>query len=200
MEIKILFSVLAAISGLAASVPYIWTSYFGKTRPHVFTWLIWTITNSVAVAGLWYGGGGVGAVPPTLSAICAFVTFLVSLRFGKKDIKPSDIIVLIIALSSILIWLFLHQPILSILIVAGADLIGYIPTYRKAYHEPWTEKRSSWIFFSTASIFAILALKEYNLLTLSYLITIACVNTIMPIYLTVRRSMKGSSEKEISRT
>jgi len=187
MEIKILFTILAAVCGTIGFVPYLWTSLFGRTRPHVFTWLIWAITNGVAVAGLWYGGGGVGAIAPTIAAVFAALIFLVSLRFGRRDIKKSDVVVLIIALSSILIWLLLDKPLLAVLIVSGVDIIGYVPTFRKSFNEPWTEALPSWALFAGASIFAILALEEYNLLTVSYLGSISFINSALLLYLFIRR-------------
>ena len=182
-----MFTIAASICGAIGFVPYLWNSVFGKTRPHVFTWLIWAITNGVAVAGMWFGGGGVGAVAPTIAAIFATTIFIVSLRFGKKDIRKIDIAVLIAALSAIFIWVLLNNPILAVLLVSAIDVIGYIPTFRKSFKEPWSETISSWALFALASIFAILALQEYNLLTLSYLVSISFINTSLLIYLVIRR-------------
>ena len=187
METKIIFTVIASICGTIAFFPYIWNSLFGKTRPHAFTWLIWMITNGVAVTGLWIGGGGIGAIPSTISAVFVTIVFLASLRFGKKDIRRSDIVVLIAALSSIFIWWLLDSPVLAVLLVSGIDVIGYIPTFRKSFKEPWTETISSWGLFALASIFALLALEQYNLLTVSYLAAISFVNTALFVFLIYRR-------------
>ncbi|MFC1615812.1 hypothetical protein ACFL21_01615 [Patescibacteria group bacterium] len=187
MEIKIIFAVLASICGTIGFFPYLWNSLFGKTRPHAFTWLIWMITSGVAVTGLWFGGGGIGSIPSTISLIFVAAVFLVSLRFGKKDIKRSDIIALIAALSAIFIWWQLDSPVLAVVLVSIIDVIGYIPTFRKSFKEPWTETISSWGLFALASIFAILALEEYNLMTLSYLASISFVNTALLIFLFIRR-------------
>jgi hypothetical protein len=187
MEMKIIFTVIASVCGIMGFLPYLRNSLFGKTRPHAFTWLIWMITNGVAVTGLWVGGGGIGAIPATISVVFVTLVFLVSLRFGKKDIKPSDTIVLIAALSTIFIWWLLKNPVLAVLLVSFIDVIGYIPTFRKSFKEPWTETMSSWALFALASIFAILALEEYNLLTVSYLASISFVNTVLLVFLFLRR-------------
>jgi len=176
-------------------IPYLWTSLFGRTRPHIFTWLIWAITNGVAVAGLWYGGGGIGAIAPSIAFVFACIIFLVSLRFGKRDIKRGDVIILIVALSSILVWLLLDQPVLAVLIVSVVDVIGYIPTFRKAFNEPWTEAMSSWALFAGASLFGILALEDYNLLTVSYLGSISFINSALLLYLFVRRKIVRQGSK-----
>jgi hypothetical protein len=53
--------------------------------------------------------------------------------------------------------------------VLAIDVIGYVPSFRKSYQEPWSETLTSWVLFSASNLFAILALKEYNLLTVTYL-------------------------------
>jgi len=60
--------------------------------------------------------------------------------------------------------------------VSVIDVIGYVPSFRKSYQEPWSETLISWILFSASNIFAILALKEYNLLTVTYLAAITSAN------------------------
>ena len=187
MDIKILFIIFASICEIIGFFPYIWNSLFGKTRPHTFTWLIWLITNGVAVTGLWIGGGGIGSIPSTISVIFVITVFLISLKFGKKDIKLSDTVILIIALSSIFIWWLLNSPILAVILVSIIDVIGYIPTFRKSFKEPWTETLSSWVLFALASTFAILGLEAYNLLTVSYLASISFVNVSLVIFLLIRR-------------
>ncbi|HBR80176.1 TPA: hypothetical protein DEA21_00790 [Candidatus Uhrbacteria bacterium] len=67
MNLKIIFSILSSVCALSAHIPYLWSTFFGRVRPHAFTWLIWTITTAVATAGAWKGGGGVGAISPTIS-------------------------------------------------------------------------------------------------------------------------------------
>lgn len=187
MEIKITFSIIASICGAIGFIPYLWNSFFGETRPHVFTWLIWMITSGVAVTGLWLGGGGIGAIPSTITIVFVTLVFLASLRFGKKDIKRSDIVVLIVAMSAILIWWLFDNPYLAILIVSLIDVIGYIPTFRKSFKEPWAETMTSWGLFGLSSIFAMLALESYNFLTVSYLASISIVNILVVIFLFIRR-------------
>jgi hypothetical protein len=187
MELKILFTVLSSICEIIGFFPYLRDSLLRKTRPHVFTWLIWMITTGVAVTGLWAGGGGIGAIPLTIAIIFITAVFLTSLRSGKKDIKKSDIVVLITALSAIFIWLILDSPLMAVLLVTFIDIIGYIPTFRKSFKEPWTETTSSWGLFAISGIFAILALEQYNFLTLSYIVPILLANCALFIFLIIRR-------------
>ncbi len=188
MTINILFSIAASTVGIAGSLPYLWNSLFRDTRPHVFTWFIWSITNWVAVAGLWVGGGGAGAIAPTIGAIFATVIFFISLRFGKRDIKSIDVIVLIFAMLALACWLVLDNLLLAVVMVSIIDGVGYIPTFRKSYSEPYTETLVSWMLFALAPIFAIVALTEYNSMTMTYLVTVSAINVLMFVFLLLRRN------------
>jgi len=172
MNLKIVLSIIAAFIGILAFFLYVKDIFSLKTKPHVYTWFIWAITQGTAVFGIWYGGGGWGALNLTVGTLFVIAVFLFSLKYGTKNITRSDTIILIAALSAIVVWWQLKQPLISVLMVSAIDVIGYVPSFRKSYQEPWNETLISWILFSASNVFAILALKEYNLLTVTYLIAI----------------------------
>lgn len=187
MDIKTLFTVISVIIYIFAYLPYFRGIFKRETQPHEFTWLIWSITQGTATAGIWFGGGGVGSIPSTIATTLVILVFLLSLRDGKKDIARSDIVVLICALSAIGVWWFLDNPLLAVFIVTAVDLLGYIPTFRKSYNHPWTEKISSWGLFTIANIFIVLALESYNFLTLTFITAISVANLILFAFLLIRR-------------
>lgn len=170
MDTKIILTIIATIIGVAAFFPYLRDIFSLKTTPHAYTWLIWAITQGTAVFGIWYGGGGWGALNLTVGTLFVIAVFLFSLKYGTKNITKSDTAILIVALSAIVVWWQLDKPLISVIMVSAIDVIGYVPSFRKSYQEPWSETLISWILFSVSSIFAISALKEYNLLTVTYLV------------------------------
>ena len=176
MDVKIILTVIATAIGVVAFFPYLRDTFSLKTKPHAYTWLIWAITQGTAVFGIWYGGGGWGALNLTIGTLFVIVVFLFSIKYGTKNITKSDTAILVAALSAIIIWWRLDQPLISVIMVSMIDVIGYIPSFRKSYQEPWSETLISWILFSASNIFAILALEEYNLLTVTYLAAITSAN------------------------
>lgn len=187
MNLKILFTVLSVIAGLLAFFPYLIDVIKKRTKPHAFTWLIWGITQSTATAVLWIGGGGIGAISITIGSFLVFLVFFLSLRDGTNNITKSDIVALVFALIAILIWWILDNPLIAVWLVAAIDLLGYYPTFRKSYSHPWKETLSSWITWPIANLFTILALENYNLLTLSYIVPILITNVSLVIFLLIRR-------------
>lgn len=187
MELKIIFTIISTIIGVAAFWSYLRDIFSLKTKPHVYTWLIWTITQGTAVVGILYGGGGWGAFSLTVGTLFVMIVFLFSLKYGTKNITKSDTVILIAALSAIAVWWQLDKPIISVIMVSTIDVIGYVPSFRKSFREPWSETIVSWIAFSVASVFALLALSEYNFLTTTYLIVIAIANFSLFLFCFFRR-------------
>jgi len=171
VDLKIIFGVLASAVSIAAYIPYLASIRAGTTRPHLYSWLIWTITTGTAAAGSWYGGGGYGAFGATVAAVLTFIPFLLSFKYGTKNITPSDTAVLILALLAIVVWWQLKQPLFSIIMVTLIDTFGYIPTYRKSWNEPWSESIFPWLLWLLYGLFLLLALESYNPLTLIFTLT-----------------------------
>ena len=113
--------------------------------------------------------------------------FLLSLKYGTKNITRGDTAILVTALLAIMAWWQLNSPLLAIIMASTIDFIGYFPSFRKTFKEPRTETMTSWAVFPLSNILAISALNEYNFLTLTYLITITAANIILFIICLLRR-------------
>lgn len=189
MQIKIIFALISVTVGTLAFFPYMRDIFLKKTEPHSYTWLIWSITQGTAVVGIWYGGGGIGALEFTIGTLLTFVVFLFSLKYGSKNITISDTVILIGALLAILAWWQLKNPFLSILMVCVIDVLGYVPSFRKSFQEPWSETIFTWVSFVVGNCFALLALQQYNFLTMGYIISISVANLGLVVICLIRRKI-----------
>ena len=187
MNLKIIFLIFSIICGLSAFIPYLLDTFKLKTKPHIYTWIIWALTQGTATFAIFYGGGRLGGVELAIGVVLQIVVIIFALKYGTKDITKSDAFVLVIALLAILVWWQLKQPILSVALVSAIDVFGYIPTFRKSYKDPWSETLATWILFAMSDIFAILALSKYNFLTVTYLTSITVVNVSFFVFCTARR-------------
>jgi hypothetical protein len=195
MNIKLVATIISVIIGLVSFLPYLRDTFLNKTKPHVYTWLIWTITQGIATLGIFYGyGGWGGALNLGIGTFFIFVILIFSLKNGTKNITTFDTIILISALCAIFVWWKLEQPVIALMMICAIDAIGYIPTYRKSYEDPWSETILTWIGFGLGNIFSVIALLQYNFLTLAYLITIFSANLILVLICVVRRKKIKSIE------
>jgi len=163
---KAIFGVLSVLIVILAYIPYLIAIFKKETEPHAYTWLIWAITLVIAGAGVWVGGGGFWVTLGfAISTFMVFLVFLLSFKYGTKNITKSDGIVLVLAPIASFVWWGLDNPVLAVLMATGIDLLGYIPTYRKSFSEPWSEDTWAWFGYALAPFMSLLALHEYNLLT-----------------------------------
>src|SRR3989338_8930956 len=177
IDIKLIFAVLSTVITIVAYYPYIRDIFLKKTKPHSYTWLIWAITQGVATAGIWDGGGKWGVVSVFASTLLVIVVLVLSLRFGTRNIRMIDTFVLALALLAIVVWLKLGNPLLAVLMASAIDGLGYIPTYRKSFVDPWSETVLFWICMVAAGVLGIFANAEYNFLTVTYLATLVVANS-----------------------
>lgn len=181
---KALFALVGAVVYVAAYVPYLKSIFSGKTKPHLYTWFIWLLTTGTAALASFYGGGGFSADNQILNTVLIFFFFLLAFRYGTKNITTSDVVILLFALVAFVSWWQLHSPVLAVFIVTAIDGIAYVPTVRKLLGEPESESMTAWAMFLSYSILAFLAIHEYNLLTVPYiLMTIIANATVLGVCL-----------------
>jgi len=195
MNIKLIFVILSSLVSISCFVPYIIDIFKGTTKPHSYSWIIWTILQTAGVIAMASAGAGWGIASLSIGAIlCGFI-FILSFFYGTHNIKTFDTICLIGALIAIVIYFFLHSAILSIIIVTITDLVGFLPTIRKSYEEPETETSLTYILSSISSILAIGALTIFNFTTSLYLLSLVLSNGICAIIIITR---KKSLKKQIN--
>ena len=71
--------------------------------------------------------------------------------------------------------------------VTAIDGLGYIPTLRKTWQEPYSETVIFWFVMVVSTIFGILALGAFNWLTLPYLAVLVVLNMSVLAVCTLRR-------------
>jgi hypothetical protein len=142
---------------------------------------------------MYNNGAGIGALALAIGALfCGFVCLL-SIKFGTKNISSFDTICLIGALLAIVVYAFLHQPLLSVILISLIDFAGFLPTLRKAYHEPYTETLSMYALFTLSGIFSILSLSAFSFITAFYPVTLVVINTIGTLMIWIRRKQIKSN-------
>lgn len=187
ITIKILIGLIAGIVGALCFIPYFRDIFLHKTKPHIYTWLIWSLLQGTSVFIMLYGGAGIGVLPFVIGTILCGSIFILSFKYGTKNITLIDTICLIGALVALIFYIFLHDPVSSIILVALIDFIGFIPTFRKSYVEPKTETASTYLVSAISSVLAIGALLNYSLITMLYPITLILTDMTCWFIIVLRR-------------
>ncbi len=168
-EIKVIASAVATFVALIAYIPYLIDMFRGKNQPHLYTWVsIFIITSVVAWLQI-LGGAGVGAIPTVLGVFVDGVILFYCFRFGTKDVVFMDKVCLAITLIGVGVYVVFRQhPVLSLAVVTAAEMVSFIPTFRKTRNDPYSESLPSYYLLMLKLTLILVALEAYNLLTVSY--------------------------------
>ncbi|MEX2365863.1 MAG: hypothetical protein WD601_04615, partial [Pseudohongiellaceae bacterium] len=176
------FAGASSLLTLVAFAPYIWTIYQGRTRPHVFSWIIWGITTFIVFLAQIDAGGGIGAWPTGLSALITFyIAWLAFVRRGDTQITRSDWGFFITSLLSIPVWYLSSDPFWAVVILTTVDALGFGPTLRKAYVLPYQENITFFGLFILRNIFGLLALEVWSITNMLFhlVMTAGCLALIV---------------------
>jgi hypothetical protein len=190
---KDIIGFIAAALAFVAYAPYIRDLLKNKTKPHPYSWFIWGLITAVIFALQISHKAGAGAYVTLTVAVLSFVIAGLSLvRNGRGDIILWDTVCLFVALVAICLWLFAKQPVLSMVLLVSIDLVGFIPTVRKAWSKPYEETLFTWELNGFRHALSVLAIQSYSLITLLNPVVWAGANLIFSLILIIRRKqLKG---------
>ncbi len=189
MDIKLVLGVVTTIISIYCFFPYFKDIFQKKTKPHMFTWLIWSVIQTIGVITQLKGGAGYGSWALGFSTIFVITIFILSIKNGTKNITDGDKLSLFFAFITLIIYLSTKNPILSIIFVALTDFLGYVPTFRKAYKDPSSETYSFYLLSFVCNFLSILALQKYSFVTMFYSIVLLMCNLTLTLIILSRRSV-----------
>jgi hypothetical protein len=149
--------------------PYVWSILKGRLRPHAFSWVIWGVTTFISFLAQLADGGGLGAWPIGVSGVIAIAVAVLSvLKRGDASITRSDWAFLFAALASLPVWLLTSEPLWASLILTAVDLLGFGPSFRKAWSRPHEDSVQLFVILAIRNALSIAALEAVNLTTLVF--------------------------------
>lgn len=197
MEFKLIFGLLSSFLAIVCCIPYLKDIVKRKTEPHMYSWLVWTILQGVGVAAQLKDGAGYGAWALGIGAVFCFVIFILSFKYGTKNISRFDLFCLISSVGAIGIYIFINDPIWATIVVAVVDFVGFLPTFRKGFEEPFTETVSTFIMSGIANLLSIIALQHYSVTTVLYLGSLFFTNSSFSTMILLRRKLLKKQQMEI---
>ena len=197
MEYKLIAGIVATILIFVAYIPYTLDTIKGKTRPHVFSFFLWSLLSYIVFAMQLQSGGGAGSWLTFLVGLIVTILFVLGLKNGRRDIRSVDYIFLILTLLAIPLWLVAEQPVLSIILLSVIDMMAFVPTIRKSWVDPWSETLSMYLISGFRHALAIVALAEINIVTSLFLVVWTAANFLFVGMLIFRRQKLERQDKRI---
>lgn len=188
MNFKQLLSVIAVGLTIFAYLPYIRAIQQGKIKPHVFSWVIWGVSTCIVFLAQLSDRGGVGAwVIGFSGSITIYVAGLAYIKKSDITITRTDWIFFVLAMVSLPLWYLTSDPLWAVVVLTTVDVLGFGPTFRKAYIQPREEQLMFFVVMVFRNSMVISALENYSLTTVLFPATIATVCLIFSVMVVYRR-------------
>ncbi|MBU0531580.1 hypothetical protein KJ910_03780 [Patescibacteria group bacterium] len=159
---------LAGIISLIAFVPYIVAILRRQTKPNRATWWIWTAVGLMLGSSYYFSGASHTIWVPVSYTVGPFITALLSIKYGEGGWTRFDRWCLIGAGVSLLLWVVFREPLVALTINLIIDLLGALPTIRKAYRKPEEEDRLAWLLFFLGNTCNMFAVEQWNYAIAAY--------------------------------
>lgn len=179
-ELLILVGVLLAIVG---NIPYLYKVVRSEIRPHPYTWLMWSVVSMVTLFAQIQKGAGLAAVPTAAAEVFTIIIFFLSLKNGFKHIDRKDNYFLAAALLGLIPWFLTNDPTISVIVVVTIDLLAFIPTLRKTYHQPESESSILYIANVLRHLLTLYLVEKFNIATTLHSFAMIITNTLMVIFI-----------------
>jgi len=141
-----IFGFIAVLMTAGSGLIYITTILQGKTKPHAFTWIVWSIINGIVFTAQWKQSAGPGSWCVGVNTCGCFTIFALSLFKGEKNVTKTDWLSLLCALTIIPFWRITQNALLTVVLATLIDAFAYYPTVRKTWVRPHAENLSMYAF------------------------------------------------------
>ena len=187
---KICIGAVTVVLSIVGHAPYIRDIHRGRTKPHIYTWFIWTVLTGFTCIAQLRDGAAAGAWTTATTTLMSFVIFVMAFKKGTHDITKTDTICLAGAFAALLVWVITRQPIVAVFVATVVDVLAFMPTVRKSLNRPEQETFMTYVIAVARNGLAILAMSSYNFVTLLYPVSLCVMNVGMSIMLMVKDRMQ----------
>ena len=149
-----IFGVLAALVGVAGTIPYVRDTVRRSTSPHRGTWLIWSVLTVVVCLSQHADGASWSLAMAGAQVVLTCLVFVLAIRLGTGGISAADAVLITIAGAGVAGWLVADEPMVATACVVVADLIAAGMMVPKTWRDPSSETLSTFAFASLGGLLA----------------------------------------------
>ncbi len=183
------FSLLWVTLQIFAFSIYVGSIFGGKTKPHLYTWLLWWILGTIVTIVQITNDAGWSIMISGLMAWCNLTLAGLSLKYGETLLTKRDKYLLLWALITIILWQLSKNDLIAIILVCFIDAIAFYFTFKKSYKKPYDEKLSSYVLWTLQLVSFALAVNNPTLTNLLYPIFLASMELVFVFFLIWRRNI-----------
>lgn len=143
---------------------YVVATWRGKVSPNRVTWGLWAIEGLLAFGVELQSHVGASALTTMMLGVVPVVVVIASYRrrAGAWELGPFDLVCGVVALSGVLAWLVINQATLALVSFTAADTIAALPTLRKSWIAPQSEKPAPFLMGTLNCVITLLVLRHFT--------------------------------------
>jgi len=183
----------------AAFLPYIWAIVHPSDHPTVpspVSWAIWASVDSLALIAMRKEASRkkekVSTGQLTGAVAGAWVITILALIFGKPSMGSVEWATVAIAALGIILWRAKGDALLGLICAQVATLIGGVPTILDGYRNPKQEDPLAWSIWFLSCVFALFAIKKWNLANALQPLVFTAIETSMVVLVVIRPHLLSS--------
>jgi len=184
-------AIIAAVLAFIGNISYLKDVIKKNVYPHPYTWFIWSIVSMTTFFGGLAKGAGIGALPTGIAEGFTIIIFLFSLQYLFRrevgHIRTMDHYFLAICVIGLIPWALTKDPTWSVVIVVLIDIVAFVPTLRKTWAHPKTERPLLFEMNVARHALTLFSLGAYNIATTFHSIAMIVTNTVMTIFIRRRK-------------
>lgn len=185
----IFFSLLWVGFQIFAFSVYVRSILHGKTKPHLYTWLLWWVLGTIVTIVQITNDAGWSILISGLMAGCNLTLAGLSLKYGETYLTKRDKYLLFAAFFTIILWQLSRSDLTAIILVCLIDAIAFYFTFKKSYKKPYDEKLSSYVLWTFQLVSFALAVNNPTLTNLLYPVFLASMELVFVLFLMWRRKV-----------
>ena len=194
LDTKDLMGLVSVIIPLFGYGIYLRSVLRGQTKPHLFSWIVWTLSTGIMFVAQWQGGAEAGCwVTGMTTVLCGLVAGYAFLR-GEKNITRSDWVALYGALMIIPVWWITKNVLWAVILSVVIEVMAFFPTFRKSWSKPWEENSILYMLEVLKWTIAFFALGHYSPATVIYPSSLVITNMAFVLMIMGRRKILAKTQ------
>ena len=191
LSTKEFLGVLSGALSVVGYVPYMCDILKGRTRPHIFSWVIWTLVVGVAFAAQVFENAGPGSWAAGLVCIICAVVVVLTFKKGDRSVTRGDWISFVLGLAAIPVWRMMDDPLWAVVLVLFVYAMAYYPTFRKSYSRPHEETLFMYVVGAIGYAVSVLAMENFMAASLFFPLGAVAMDVVFITMVVWRRRVLG---------
>jgi hypothetical protein len=160
MNLAAIVGIVAGVLSLVAFVPYIFAILRKKANPNRASWFIWAVV-SLMLGASYFASGARNTAWVSIGYIIGSITIAsLSIKYGEGGWTGFDRFCLFATGISLILWLVFKNPLVALIINVFIDFFGALPTMRKAFRDPKSEDKLTWLLFFAGNLVNLCAVES----------------------------------------